>query len=134
MRHTIEFDFTNRWALTTFHGPVHVDEVVELLKRVVELPQWSPDWDRIIDYSDGMLGDFDVEVVREAKTRLGEVLQQAYAGKPTLSAQVCSDPMKKPLVEYWIGLGAGDYPADLVLFGSVAEARSWLLQNRSTIR
>jgi hypothetical protein len=130
MRHTIEFDFQNQWSLTTFHGPVRIADAVELLKQSVSLPEWTPLWDRIIDYSDGMLGDLDVATVQDAKTALGEVLQKAYAGKPTLSAQVCADPMKRPLVEYWMSLGAADYPAGLRLFDTLAQAQAWIRASR----
>ncbi|WP_339744462.1 hypothetical protein [uncultured Maricaulis sp.] len=131
MRHTIEYDFDNRWALTTFHGPLRISDAVDMLKQTVALPEWTPHWDRIIDYSDGMLGDLDVATVQAAKADLGEVLRAAYGGKPTLSAQVCSDPMRRPLVEYWIGLGAGDYPAGLKLFNSLAQAQAWILASRA---
>ena len=118
MRHTIEFDHENRWVLTSFHGPLRIEDAVALLRQSVLFPGWTPEWDRIIDYSDGLLGD------------LGEILRSAYAGKPTLSAQVCADPMKLPLVKYWIGLGAGDYPAGLKLFDSIAEAQAWIMASR----
>ncbi len=130
MRHTIEFDIENRWSLTTFHGPLLISEAVELLQQSIALPEWTPEWDRIIDYSDGLLGDLDVATVQGAKTALGAVLQAAYGGRPTLSAQVCADPMKRPLVEYWIGLWADDYPAGLKLFSSLAQAQAWILASR----
>lgn len=131
MRHTIEYDFENRWALTTFHGPVSIAEAVELLQQTVMLPEWTPDWDRIIDYSSGLLGDLDVPTIQGAKSSLGRVLRAAYGGRPTLSAQVCTDPMKRPLIEYWIGLGAAGYPAGLKLFDSIAQAQAWILASRA---
>ncbi|SDM65533.1 hypothetical protein [Maricaulis salignorans] len=131
MRHTIEFDHENKWVLTRFRGPLLIDEAVALLKTSVSFPEWSPAWDRIIDYSDGLLGDLDVEAVQRGKVALGEVLSAAYGGKPTLSAQVCADPIKLPLIKYWIGLGDGDYPAGLKLFDSIAEAQAWILASRA---
>ncbi|WP_339740124.1 hypothetical protein [uncultured Maricaulis sp.] len=130
MRHTIEFDHENRWVLTSFHGPLRIEDAVALLRQSVLFPGWTPEWDRIIDYSDGLLGDLDIEAVARGKADLGEILRSAYAGKPTLSAQVCADPMKLPLVKYWIGLGAGDYPAGLKLFDSIAEAQAWIMASR----
>tara|TARA_R110000868_G_scaffold102686_2_gene282922 strand:+ start:4314 stop:4745 length:432 start_codon:yes stop_codon:yes gene_type:complete len=130
MRHTIEFNIEERWALTTFHGPVSIDETVVLLRQLVSSPQWTPACDRIIDYNDGLLGDLDVPTVQGAKSALGDVLQAAYGDKPSLSAQVCANPMQRPLVEYWISLGAAGYPAGLKLFDSVAQARAWILASR----
>ncbi|WP_417481341.1 hypothetical protein [Maricaulis sp.] len=130
MRHTIEFDYENRWAVTAFHGPVSIPEAAALLRQAVSLPEWTPDWDRIIDYSDGMLGDLDVEAIKAGKAVLGQILHEAYGDKPTLSAQVCADPMKLPLVEYWIGLGEADYPASLQLFDTLAAAKAWLIATR----
>lgn len=131
MLHTIEFNIECQWALTTFHGPVSIAEAEELLQQSVSQPEWTPDWDRIIDYSDGLLGDLDVATVQGAKASLGAVLSAAYCGRPTLSAQVCTDPMQRPLLEYWIGLGADGYPAGLKLFHSIAQAQAWILASRA---
>ncbi|WP_417467932.1 hypothetical protein [Maricaulis sp.] len=130
MRHTIEFDYENRWTITAFRGPLRIAEAAALLQQAVSSPAWTPDWDRIIDYSDAMLGDLDVETIRAGKAVLGEILREAYGDKPTLSAQVCADPMKRPLVEYWIGLGEADYPADLQLFDTLAAAKAWIVDTR----
>ncbi|WP_417488858.1 hypothetical protein [Maricaulis sp.] len=130
MRHTVEFDHENRWVLTRFHGPLLIEDAVALLKQSVLFPGWTPEWDRIVDYSDGMLGDLDVEAVLRGKVALGEILRAAYAGKPTLSAQVCADSMKLPLVKYWIGLGTDSYPAALEVFDNIAEAQAWILASR----
>ena len=59
MRHTIEFDHENRWVLTSFHGPLRIEDAVALLRQSVLFPGWTPEWDRIIDYSDGLLGDLE---------------------------------------------------------------------------
>jgi hypothetical protein len=131
MHHTIEFNTEERWALTTFHGPVRIADAVVLLQQLVSSPRWTPDCDRIIDYSDGLLGDLDVATVQGAKIALGEVLKTAYGDKPSLSAQVCANPMQRPLVEYWISLGATGYPAGLELFDTVAQARAWILAGRA---
>jgi hypothetical protein len=131
MRHTLEISVENQWALTTFHGPVDIADAVDLLQQLVLMPEWTPAWDRIIDYSDGLLGDLDVAAIQGAKASLGHVLRAAYGTRTTLSAQVCADPMKRPLVEYWISLGADDYPADLKVFDSVAQAQAWILASRA---
>jgi len=130
MRHTIEFDYGNRCAVTIFHGPVSMADAAGLLRQAVSSPFWTPDWDRIIDYSDGMLGDLDVEAIVAGKAVLAEILKQAYGDRPTLSAQVCADPMKRPLVEYWIGLGEAGYPASLRLFDTLAAAKTWIIDTR----
>jgi hypothetical protein len=131
MLHTIEFDFENRWSLTTFHGLVRLEETIQLLQQSIALPEWSTEWDRISDYDDGLLGDLDAESVRKAKQVIGKILLDAYAGKPTLSAQVCSDQMKWPMIEYWIRLGGQDFPAAAAMQGTVAQAQAWILASRA---
>lgn len=130
MRHTLEFDSENNWALATYHGSVRTEEILELLNQALGWHGWTTKWDRIIDYDDGMLGDLDSVAMRDTQVEMGKMLRRAYGDRPTYSAQVCSDPMKRPLIDYWMCMGAHEYPAGLKLFSTVAEAKAWILTMR----
>tara|TARA_R110000868_G_scaffold13584_2_gene63166 strand:- start:10204 stop:10605 length:402 start_codon:yes stop_codon:yes gene_type:complete len=131
MWHTVDFDPVNQLALTTFRGPLLIDDAATLLREVIAHPEWTPQWSRIINYDDAMLGELNPEAVQGAQRQLGEIIKNAYKGAPTFSAQVCFDPLKRPLLEYWIGLNETGYPAEMKLFATVSEARSWILAARA---
>lgn len=131
MRHTIEFDLENGLVIGTYHGPVRADEVIDMMREAISRPDWSPKFDRIIDYNDGMLGDLDPEAMREAQHTMGEIMRGTFEGNPTFSAQVCADPMKRPLIEYWMGMGVRDYPIEMKMFDTVAEAKAWIRAMRN---
>ncbi|WP_300544092.1 hypothetical protein [Maricaulis sp.] len=130
MRHTIEFDRENQWAIIRYHGVVALDDALVLMRRLVTMPGWTPHCDRIVVYNDGLLGDVSPDDFRRLRDELVALLREHYGDTPTYSAQVCSNPMQRPLVEYWISFGGQFYPAELPVFDTVEAAKAWLRAKR----
>lgn len=130
MHHTIELDRENQWAVIRYHGHVAIEDALALMRKLVAMPGWTPQCDRIVVYDDGLLGDVTPEDFRRLRDDLVALLTEHYGDTPSYSAQVCGDAMQRPLVEYWISFGGLFYPAELKLFDTVEAAKAWLRKRR----
>lgn len=131
MQHRLTFDNKRQLAFVHYEGEVHVEESVELLRRIIALPGWTPRCSRIVNYDRGLLGDVDDQALRSAKGELSAMLNAAYQGRPNYLAHVCGDAIKSPIVDYWVSLGTGTYPANLARFDTQFEAETWIEQMRA---
>lgn len=130
MHHTIEFDRDNQWAVIRYRGPVAIEDSLALMRQLVAMPGWTPQCDRIVVYDDGLLGDVTVEDFSRLREELVVLLGEHYGDAPNWSAQVCRDPMQRPLVEYWVSFGGQFYSAGLQIFDTVEAAKAWLRTKR----
>ena len=131
VRHTIELDTDNQWAILRYHGEVAIEDALTLLHTLVAMPGWTPRCDRIVVYDDGLLGRVSAEDFRRIRTQLGDFIRKHYGDAPNYSAQVCGNPMQRPLVEYWVNFGRDTYSPGLKLFDTVAAAKAWLRRTRA---
>ena len=130
MKHTIDLDVDQQWAVIRYHGPVRPDDPVTILRTLAARPGWTPQCDRIVVYDDGQLGDLDAAEFRRMRDQLIATHSAIYGEAETFSAQVCRDPMQIPLVAYWISFGNSFYPAGMQRFDTVEEAKAWLCAQR----
>ena len=130
MKHTIELDPDQQWAIIRYHGPVRPEDPVEIMEKLVAMPGWTPRCDRIVVYDDGQLGDVDAAAFRVMRDALSEIQARHYGPVPNYSAQVCKDPMQQPLVAFWLNFGERNYPAGLARFDTVEDAQAWLRRQR----
>lgn len=84
-------------------------------------------------YDEGLLGNVSAADFRRIRNELDSFIRQHYGTVPNHSAQVCGNPMQRPLVEYWVSFGARTYGPKLQLFETVEDAQSWLLSQRGTV-
>lgn len=131
MRHTIELDTDNQWAIIRYHGEVAIEESLALLQQLVGMPGWTPRCDRIVVYDDGLLGHVSAADFRRMREALGDFIRDHYGDAPNYSAQVCGNPVQRPLVEYWVSFGRTAYAPGLRLFDTVAAAKAWLRRMRA---
>ncbi|MHA6287797.1 hypothetical protein [Maricaulis sp. CAU 1757] len=131
MQHELELDAENQWIIVRFHGLIEEGDPVELMRRAVEMPGWTPHCDRIVVYeNDSELHTLDVESFGRMRSALSEFIKEHYGDTPSRSAQVCNDRMKQILLDFWVGLAAMGYPAQMARFDTVKEAQAWLLAQR----
>ena len=130
VEHSLEFDPVNQWAVIRYHGEVRIEDSLDMMRRLVALPGWSPHCDRIVVYDDGLLGDVSAADFRRIRQSLVDFVAEHYGDTPNYSAQVCANAMQRPLVEYWVSFGRGAYGPALEIFDTVAAAKAWLLRQR----
>ena len=133
MNHTIEIEPEGRWAVIRYHGEVAIGHALDLLENLVSLPQWTPACDRIVVYDKGRLGGVSPEDFRQIRQQLKDFIIALYGDAPNFSAQVCSDPMQRPLVEYWVNYARTAYQPPVELFADIAAAEAWLKRQRAAL-
>ncbi|WP_203290916.1 hypothetical protein [Maricaulis parjimensis] len=131
MAHTIKLEAEGRWADIYYRGEVHSDHPAQLIEAMVKLPGWTPRCDRIIHYDDAQLGEMTALEFRTAAARLQDVITRHYGPSPNFSVHVCSNPMQRPILEYWMTLGRSIYSPVLNLVDTEKDAREWLVRQRA---
>lgn len=133
MTHKIEIDTDRQIATVRYHGEVRVENAPDLLRRIVMHPDWTPQMSRIVDYTNGLLGEIDAEHLRAIKTELVAIIDLYYRGAPHFTANVCADPLKAPIVDFWVSAATGrqPYPAGQARFDTEPEAISWIERMRA---
>lgn|GEM_PF-1366098 len=133
VEHTIDFDRDNQWAVIRYHGVVEIEDALALMRQLVGMPGWTPHCDRIVVYDDGLLGGVTPEDFRRMRQALVDFIAEHYGDTPNFSAQVCGNPLQRPLVEYWVNFGRQAYLPRLEIFGSVRSAKAWLREQRAAL-
>ena len=131
VKHTIELDRDNQWAIIRYHGEVAIEDALALMRQLVAMPGWTPRCDRIVVYDDGLLGGVTAADFRRMRQDLVDFIAEHYGDSPNFSAQVCGNPVQRPLVEYWVNFGRDTYLPRLEIFTSVSAAKAWLRAQRS---
>jgi hypothetical protein len=132
VKHTIDLDRENQWAVIRYHGEVAIEDALEVMRRLVAMPGWTPHCDRIVVYDDGLLGGITAEDFRRVRNDLVAFIAEHYGDTPNYSAQVCGNAIQKPLVEYWVNFGRDAYAPGLKLFDTVTAAKTWLRRMRAS--
>jgi hypothetical protein len=131
MRHTVELDEENQVAIIRYHGEVRASQAPDILRKMIALPGWTSEYSRIIIYDDGLLGEMDDQDLRDQIEELKSIIAEAYDGRPHVSAHVCADVMKVPIVDYWLHLSAGrGYAVPGNRFDSIQAATRWIEEQR----
>jgi len=133
VKHTIELDSDNQWAIIRYHGVVVIEDALALMRQLVAMPGWTPRCDRIVIYDDGLLGGVSAEDFRRVRQDLVAFIAEYYGDTPNFSAQVCANPVQRPLVEYWVNFGCDAYLPKLEIFNSVRSAKAWLKAQRAAL-
>ena len=133
VEHLIDFDRDNQWAVIRYRGVVEIEDALALMRQLVAMPGWTPRCDRIVVYDDGLLGRIKPEDFRRMRQSLVDFIAEHYGDTPSFSAQVCGNPVQRPLVEYWVNLGRDAYLPRLEIFNSVRSAKAWLKEQRAAL-
>ena len=131
--HRIEFDPLRQLAVVHYQGDVLPEEPAELLLELVAKPGWTPRCDRIVVYDDAEIGELTAARFKQVAASLQPIIAQYYGPAPNFSAQVCGNPLKRGMLEYWIALGSSVYSPPMSLFETQTEAETWLAQQRAAL-
>jgi hypothetical protein len=131
MLHTVDLDEENRVAIVRYQGLVRAHHAVPIIRAMIALPGWTPEYSRIIVYDKGQLGEMDDRDLLSQIDELKTLVVEAYEGRPHVSAHVCADPMKAPIVDYWLHMSAGrGYAVPGNRFDSIVAALRWIEEQR----
>lgn len=133
MKHIIEFDRDRQIATVRYKDEVLVEHAPDIIRKITSEPGWTPRCSRIIDYSDGLLGEMDFAKLARIKTELIALIAEHYQGRQHYTAHVCPDSAKAPIVDYWVSssTGTGAYPAGQARFDTEEEAGRWIEDMRA---
>lgn len=131
MEHTIEMDVRNRVAVIRYNGKVRLQHAIDLLDQLLADPRWTPEYDRVVVYDNALMGDVDATEMESGLHDLKQRVSDAYGTRRSYAVQVCSDPLKRPILEYLLGLASQGYPAGLVIVDSVDEAIRFIHSQRA---
>lgn len=131
MKHEIWIEPDTQLAFIRYRGEVHLDESIELLRRIIIQPEWTPRCSRILLYEDALLGQVTSAELERARVILSEILRDAYQGAAHYLAHVCDDPLKTPILDFWVTAGNRDYPAHIARMNTEREARAWIEEQRA---
>ena len=116
-------------ACITYKGELSAQGVIDTFETLADHCDWRPEFARLYIYGDDVkMGVFNPEDRTRLSTYRTEVLPQRLQNKSARVAHVCSDPVKRTFLHFWIDI-LGEASVDRVrIFADIDEAERWLAE------
>ncbi len=120
-------------AILTLDGPFILDSVVTAYSRIVTHPDWQSNFDMIVAISPHSdFYDTDLAKLQSLRDVARTMNAQHRTGPNLRTALVCSDDLKRVIIDLWLALVDNDWPIEFGVFTSVNEALAWLAKTADT--
>ncbi len=129
MEHLLGMEPGRRWVEIRYTGRVTIDDFEAMPDLLVRVQHWAPSLPRMIYWDLAMFGDIDP--VRAATLMLPRI-QRDLRGIPgsndLVLAHVCSDPLKRVVLKFWLALFEAEHRIRARLFRDEIQAVHWLME------
>lgn len=131
IEHVLEIDEDRHWVSIHFIGPVTMHDLATVPGLLAGADGWSPDMPRLLIWDRAVLSTVNpVDAGTFLLPQLQSELRDLPAGADLLIAHVCSDPLKRAVVKFWLALLEAEPRIHARLFRDQIQAVDWLSQRQ----